>query len=160
LNYVLDPSLPDIFVDIDGVFNKHWLTVERWPVESSKLYGFDPGNVAILQQILDQCPANLIISSAWRKIHTLEEIRRGFSTQGGLTHTHRIVDRTPTYGKIRGDEIKKWRDDHNRTTTYLILDDSDDMLDEQLPHFLKTHYLGGLTPDHLDQCLTILRNSL
>lgn len=157
---MLDPSLPDIFVDIDGVFNRHWLTIERWPINSTKLYGFDPENVVVLQQILDQCPANLIISSAWRITHSLEELREGFSTQGKLRDAHRIVDRTPSNGKNRGDEIKTWRDLNNRSTPYLILDDSDDMLDEQQPHFLKTHYLEGLTPDHLDLCLKILRNSL
>ena len=57
----------------------------------------------------------------------------------------------------RGKEIKKWLSMHkNKVGHYAILDVYDDMLPEQLPHFVQTNYEVGLSKENADRVIEIL----
>jgi len=89
-----------IFLDIDGV-----LLTQSSLIESRQKYlngeteyqyddKFDLNCVNNLKNILKEVPdAEIVISSSWRILHSLEELREYFSDYG--INPYRIIDVTP-----------------------------------------------------------------
>jgi hypothetical protein len=162
-----------LFLDIDGVLNNYpWyekMYKENPPSirnnmtpEERALIDFDPANVAQLERIVVSQPDLwIIISSSWRRLHSLAEIRGYIINKGGIEAGKRVKDKTthqPALFKIRGQEINHWLENYSdEPHPYVILDDDSDMLPEQKAgHFVQTHYLGGLTPELADEAIKIL----
>lgn len=137
-----------IFLDIDGVLNNI----------ASAADGVDliPEKVVLLRHACQQTNASIVISSSWRKLYDLDIIRVLLYRAG--IRTVPIIGRTPNSSSgHRGQEIKKFMDDWpGAITNYVILDDDTDILDEQLPHFIKIdNECGLLFADH-DNIIKIL----
>jgi len=49
-----------------------------------------------------------------------------------------------------------WLDQHPEVNNYLILDDDSNMLEEQLPHFVKTSLISGMNYDNFIKAKEIL----
>jgi hypothetical protein len=158
-----------IFLDIDGVLNVCY--------GESDDYGqlFHPHLVENLKTIIDATEAKIVISSTWR--------HNGLSTMKNMWMDRmlpgQVIDITPDlnrklksglwYSPIRGEEIKAWLS-NNEVDAYVIIDDDKDMLEEQLPNFVKTsgntHHLDhvdgggyGLTKKCAEQAIRILNKN-
>ena len=57
----------------------------------------------------------------------------------------------------RGEYIRQWLLEYqSKVSHYAILDDYDDMLPEQLPHFVQTNYEVGISKEDADRVIEIL----
>lgn len=165
-----------IFLDIDGVLNTEVfqraffgilgrLNIER--PEAKKIakaelrdeYGimFDPMAVDMLEWIIKDTGAKIVISSTWRMsgLTIMQEMWKHRNLPG------EIIDITPNHMRRtgstlqRGKEIQEWLD-ANPVESYVIIDDDADMEPEQLPFFVQTDYQYGLTPNDANKCVAIL----
>jgi hypothetical protein len=147
-----------IFLDIDGVLNN-----QRWARVLHNLYGgkgyggmfrtinpkwqdvkWDWYNVANLKHLLGQTKAKIVISSSWRRFHTLDQFKRMFQLYG-LPQKAVIGETTlkTAPGAIRGDQINKYIADNPDIDNYVILDDNSDFYSGQ--NLVQTDMQFGLT---------------
>lgn len=112
---------PVIFLDFDGVLNtyRNW---GRFP----KAEALTPELVDRVHRLCKEFDADIVISSAWRTIYTLPELRSLLEKRGHLP-ADRVIDRTPDWKgpfSQRGQEIKEWLNANGRRETpFIILDD-------------------------------------
>lgn len=135
-----------IFLDIDGVLNVYPQRNEEYP-DGHDEYGarFHEHLVENLKTILDATGAKIVMSSSWRHngFAAITEMWKFRNLPG------EVIDLTPyhKHGAWRGEEIKEYVDNTTlNIESYVILDDDEDMLKEQLSFFVKT---SGNT-DHTD----------
>lgn len=138
-----------IFLDFDGVLNSartiiaygQGMLLPRSRFDDPK---FDPVCVALVRALVEDTGAKIVISSSWRTGATLGELRLIFSLYGWDTQDS-IIDVTPSFMNVtRGVEIHHWLE-NNAWHDYVIIDDGDGFLAEQLPHVIKTDMYEGLT---------------
>lgn len=134
-----------IFLDIDGVLS-HFKS--RWNI--------DPKKVALLEEVLKDTGAKIVVSSSWRvgcrdgkdfvdKMFTSWRSQVSAQKRDSL-FIESIIDVTDHRGCARGDEIQRWLDAHeDEVETYVILDDDNDMLEEQLFNFVQTDGWYGMS---------------
>lgn len=123
-----------IFLDIDGVLN-----VISQPRDK---YGstFHQHLVDNLEYVIKSTDAKLVISSSWRLsgLDVMQDMWKYRNLPG------EVIDITPDkYTSFdafacRGDEINFWLNIRANVESYVILDDDDDMLDNQIPFFIQT----------------------
>ena len=158
-----------IFLDIDGVLNPKWWDSDKQSDNYGRL--FDAKAVANLAKIIEGTDADIVISSSWKNIG-LVELQNMWRDRG---LPGKIVDITPDYMSDelllkedssnmdylyeRGSEIQGWLllhgDDVGR---YVIIDDMDDILPEQLSHFVQTDPEFGITIDDVKKIVHLLNN--
>lgn len=154
-----------IFLDIDGVLNS-WST--GYKITTKKLQ--------LLNYILEATGAKIVISSSWRigSKDVNDFIDKNFNNRKfrldsfkDITNREVIdnifykstIDLTDTFGPSRGDEIKRWLDNHSdEVESYVIFDDDTDMLDEQLEHLVQTDTYYGITDREVHLATLILTN--
>lgn len=163
-----------IFLDIDGVLNSiAWakkckelnggvpqlasiMQRDRDNVSQESL-GWDPESVNILKTVLEKTDAKIVISSSWRIMNTLDNLKKYFSVFG----IDCVIDVTPRVnfaGSIRGDEINLWLDTYpNDIDSFVIFDDDSDFYSGQ--PLIKTSYKNGLQKEHADEAITTLMNN-
>ena len=158
-----------IFLDIDGVLSPRWWNSDKQSDNYGRL--FDAKAVANLSKIIEETEADIVISSSWKNIG-LVELQNMWRDRG---LPGKIVDITPDYMSDelllkedssnmdylyeRGSEIQGWLllhgDDVGR---YVIIDDMDDILPEQLSHFVQTDPEFGITIDDVKKIVHLLNN--
>jgi hypothetical protein len=90
----------------------------QWLSEACQKFGFD-----------------IVVTSTWRLWDNYKECL----INGGLRKGIEVLDRTPVIRDVpRGAEIKAYLEEHPEITYYIIVDDEEDMLPEQLDHFICT----------------------
>ena len=149
-----------IFLDIDGVLNheKHykWLMETDEPTSLQRVYPyseFNPTSCKLLNKIIDETDAKIVLSSSWR-LDGILKLNNIFKHCGIY---HKIFDVTPCLDIDRGKEIDKWLSEHPEVTNYVILDDDTDMEEYQLPSFIKTNaYNDGLNEEVANKAIKIL----
>lgn len=153
-------QLKVIFLDIDGVLNVI--------PEDRDEFGavFQAPFVDNLKMIIEQTNAKIVISSSWR--HSGKSVMLEMWLKRQLPGE--VIDITPNFMKvsaIRGEEIADWLH-NNWVDAYVILDDDDDMLPEQLRFFVQTAGHGspsdrnegyGLTTSRALKAISILNGS-
>ena len=136
-----------IFLDIDGVLNtgRYQDIQEKRDNKSYFYHQFHFDNICMnnLKEIISEFNAYIVISSSWRiekdRIYW-EKILNNFRK---YNIEDRIIDKTPSFSTIRGNEIKKWIEDNkDKVTNFIILDDEDDMLDLSNHLILCNDYFG------------------
>lgn len=135
-----------LFLDIDGVLNN--------AASMSEGVHIIPEKCLMIRDICWRTGAKVVVSSTWRVGRSLDELQQIFRLMGmgGL-----IVDVTPWHKTgPRGDEIDHWLKDNTKTKQYAIVDDDGDMLEEQMPYFVKTESIVGLTTFERDKLIDIL----
>jgi len=146
-----------IFLDIDGVLN-HNLYYEKINYDKSDYpYSkFDPEKIELLNTLIKNTGAKIIISSTWRKNTQKEELEKIMQKRG---FKYTILDFTPklsyngNYGAVpRGCEIQVWIDkniEFNKRDSlkYVIFDDDSDMLLWQKESYFQVDGYCGLTPN-------------
>ena len=132
-------------------------------------YAFDPVSVANLAHIIDETGADIVISSSW-KFYGVPKLRDMWQKRNLPGH---ILDITPNtvsdemllnanleefqLGVCRGNEIKEWLLRHEgKISNYVIIDDFDDLLQEQMSHAVITNTLIGITESDAEKAITIL----
>lgn len=178
-------------MDIDGVLNtEDWwrrraefLDQYDWP-SVYPFCEFDPVCVQNLNRLVKETDAKVVISSSWRILHNLENLREILKKVG---FTGEIIDVTPHmwegtglgYGIPRGCEIDWWLERKGKfkrinwnldvqkeyieksiVKNYIILDDDGDMLLEQMEHHVKCHRGPGLDEKTTDLSIKILNTPL
>lgn len=139
------------FLDIDGV-----MTTITWMVFTE----FNPSSVQQLKMLLDITGAKLVISSTWRAdgINNGSHLDRELEKWGLKKYLH--DDWSTGYEPgIRGNQIKTWLDSHPDIDNYLIFDDDQDMLDEQMDRLIVTDSHNGLLYEHMQKAFKILNIS-
>ena len=145
-----------IFLDIDGVLSHY---KSRWNI--------DPQKVALLEEILKSTGAKIVVSSSWRVgcRDGKDFVDKMFSTWRSELNSQKrdslfiesIIDVTDHMGRERGDEIQRWLDAHeDEVETYVILDDDNDMLEEQLFNFVQTDGWYGMSDRTVELATQIL----
>jgi hypothetical protein len=157
-----------LFTDFDGVLNSadSWKVsqedydlrsqdTEETPLSILRLT-IDPSHVAILNDVLAQTGAQVVLSTSWRNWPDREFVLGKLRAAG---FTGDIVGETPGYlgpGIHRGDEIQAWLDEHaDEVESYAIVDDSDDM-GALTPHLVLTDSFKGLTVEHVPRLFALL----
>src|SRR5213593_4911387 len=136
-----------IFLDIDGVL----APIRRWD-----RYGdLDPACIRVLNEIVAEGGADVVVSSTWRHGKTVAELQGMLDAQG---FAGRVLDKTPTNipGASRGDEIAAWLAEH-AVVGFVIIDDHADM-GELCTHLVQTQPSRGLQPADVPRALAMLTN--
>lgn len=129
---------PIVFLDFDGVLNS-----DSW-IYSHSERGFDhidPSRVTIVNGLIALTGAEVVVSSAWRILHTLPQLRRGLKSKGFMGQIVGVTDRR---GPIRGAEIGRYLEALLEKPPFVILDDNSDM-GHLLPFLVKTDPNTGIT---------------
>ena len=141
-----------LFADCDGVLNNQQ-TFSRQPGESDPI---DPAMLDRVKRIIAETGCKIVLSSTWRKFDRSMKKVQSFLP---------ILDITPDMmlsggasACERGHEIKAWLDKQNFKSNfwvskYAILDDSNDMLESQIPNFFRTDWMIGLTDEITDRVI-------
>lgn len=134
-----------LFLDIDGVLNSEQFIRHRLlkgdPYQHKDM---DPYAVSNLQFIAHHVKdLKIIISSTWRVLHPLEEIKE-MMTKSGFDSSELIIGCTPDGRRgPRGAEIDQWLKENPGTESFVIIDDDSDM-EPHLERLIKTSSLDGL----------------
>lgn len=162
-----------IFLDFDGVLNhqefyrRRETEINNGAPKLERPYSeIDPECIKLLNTLIEQTGANVVISSSWR-VEGLEYCKDILSYHG---FKGEIIGLTPYYRwemSVRGNEIMGWINDNEEIlgknyfdyTDYVILDDDTDMLYSQRNNFIHIDYLFGITNDTINQAIKILNKS-
>lgn len=141
---------PIVFLDFDGVLNS-----DAW-IYSHSERGFahiDPSRVAIVNGLIALTGAEVVVSSAWRILHTLPQLRRGLKFKGFVGQIIGVTDRA---GPIRGHEIGRYLEALPEKPPFVILDDNSDM-GRLLPFLVKTDPNTGITEADVDRAVALIQ---
>jgi trans-aconitate methyltransferase len=150
---------PLIFLDIDGVLNSEtwfWTNPYRRDVSvfEKRFDQLDPKACKLLHDFCQDISAQVVISSTWRKLLTVNEISSLLEKRDCYLD---IIGATPhvyLQPHQRGDEIQSWLD-INGLRPFVIFDDDSDM--GNLKHRLvQTSWQTGLTQEHIDRAYKVL----
>jgi hypothetical protein len=151
-----------IFLDFDGVI-----------VVSPNFREPNRGCVARLNEIVRRSGAVVVVSSSWRIIHPLDELRALLLEAGFVGE---VIDKTPyvcyesdTPSRLpiahasRGREIRTWLGEHPEVESYVVLDDDFDY--DPLPAgrwvLVKNGIFdGGLQQTHVAKACALLAQPL
>lgn len=144
-----------LFLDIDGVLN-----YSGTKARDGGYIGIDPDLMPFLNMIVERTDCKIVISSTWRNMHTIEQLKEKFEA-AGFKYGDYIIDKTPTFHSSdffvpRGCEIKSWLDSSREVESFAIVDDNSDMLLEHRFNFVKTSERTGLTALTSENIIQIL----
>lgn len=160
-----------IFLDIDGVLNSR-LYAEKHINEPNEadskvqypMSEIDPVSVSLLNKLIEDTGAEIVVSSTWRLNRTVEQLQSILESRG---FKGKIIGFTPSLHRsepamLRGNEIYKWIEDNipydeREKLKYVILDDDSDMLYWQRNNFILIDSYCGLTPNQCYRAERILR---
>ena len=166
-----------LFLDIDCLLNSDlWYTHAHYCITHDKKseifsnetgnendshvdYNIDPRLVENLNLIIEKTGCEIVLSSSWRCPDKDEmALLNSQLRRKGLIKEY--FDVTPySHSRIRGEEIKEWLNKNCKQleiTTFCIIDDDSDMLDEQREFFVNTDPYVGLTSHDADVAIEIL----
>jgi hydroxymethylpyrimidine pyrophosphatase-like HAD family hydrolase len=151
-----------IFLDIDGVMNTDTHLVRSEVHEGLE---FCPIAIRVLQEVIKETGAKVVISSTWRagrSVDELQDIFRNYSEDIALS----IIGKTSyNQGKVkRGVEIREFVDYVNNkenefVTNFVVLDDDNfdmDLVKDNLIRCYSDQELRGLTEDLKPRILKLL----
>jgi hypothetical protein len=157
-----------IFLDIDGVLNHElfYRGYTKYPRKTIKrpLDQIDQGSVEILNDLIKETGAKVVISSTWRRHYTPEEMQ-GFLEHFGFKGE--VIGSTPIYNQaniVRGNEILGWIRENEKmlgqysayNDRYVIFDDDSEFLYWQRNNFIHIDRYCGLSPSNVYQAVKIL----
>lgn len=161
-----------IFLDVDGVLNSSQFASEMYDKTGRNGFGgwfkeeepIDHDNVLWSQELVDRvrriadtCSAKIVMSSTWRKHFSVPKFKEMFSIYGWDDAP--VIDKTVSLRGPRGLEINDWLS-KNKHDAYVILDDSRDMLPDQMSHFVETDMEIGISDEDVEKAIKILNNEL
>lgn len=152
---------PIVFLDFDGVLNTEQyqaqLAVNGKPTKDTWGPLFDPLAVENLRRILDATNAQIVISSSWRYVHSLDSLRMMWKVRELPGEIRDTLACGATYIS-RGEEIEYWLK-RNERPDYVIIDDLDDFSPAQRYHYVETNPIVGISEVDAQNAIEILRES-
>ena len=149
---------PILFLDIDGVLNSRMFAEEEYAAGRLKgTVGIDPEPTKLLQAIIDATDCSLVLSSTWRLMYDLADMR-GMLIQAGLNSPVPLRSVTPKLEGIRGLEINKWIELNKPTGRWCCVDDDADFLPGQ--PLVRTTWQFGMQIEHADRIIKILKGEV
>jgi len=161
-----------IFLDCDGVLNSHKFFSTSKDDQSIDGLNFgeaqlDPQALALLDNLIEQTGAQIVISSSWRHIWDWQEIAKMFEKRG-MENWDFVIGQTITSNQDnRGAEVMAWLDTgrerqvvddkHEAVTAWVILDDTDEFDSTQHNNFVRTNPKVGLTAADVQKAIQILK---
>lgn len=153
-----------IFIDIDGVLNtRNYLKQQKRETGRMSIKNWCPVACNNLKRVCKKYVAKLVVTSSWRHEYTQDELRELFSSNG--INGELIIDTTPSYVEVsdghkycRGHEIQFWLENNvTENYRYVIIDDEDIMLPDQLESFVMVSDQDGFADVMaLNRCIEIL----
>jgi hypothetical protein len=151
-----------LFLDIDGVLNsREWFIVNKENVlfHSGLMHrhaeDLDPQACKLVNQLCTEFSLSIVISSTWRRLHSLSEIQKMFASRGLSAP---IIGATPQLRSgYRGQEVDEWLYDHPGLPHYVILDDDGDFGPHQ--PLVQTNNEYGVCYRDIDKARTLLKNN-
>lgn len=150
-----------IFLDFDGVLNSEAsFRMEVRRKNSNVSDSLSAVACSNLQYILEQdADIKIVISSTWRKLHTLVELGNILNSYGV---TGKIIGKTPSIvNGHRGHEIKLWLADNPNVTKFVVIDDDSDaseaVRESKNGHFFQTTAEDGLLFKQAKQIAKLFR---
>lgn len=148
-----------IFLDIDGVLNssRSCMALGGFPFPGKSKdrdwHKFDDVAVGLLRSIVSKTGAEVVLSSSWRIGMGKKEMKE-LGERLGVN----IFDKTRSSigSEKRGHQIQEWLDSHTYVTSYVIIDDSADMLSSQKRNFVRVNLDNGLSYEGYKKALDIL----
>lgn len=143
-----------LFLDIDGVLNSE-VFFKSASHSDSITSRFDPICVELIKKLVEEFSLQIVISSTWRYGATdrlMHELKNS-KLIGYLYHEWFTPVIHPAH---RGKEIKLWLDLHPEVIDYIIIDDDENILEEQMGRFVKTDLHEGMTEEHFNRVRAIL----
>lgn len=160
-----------LFLDIDGVLVTNFKKRVSYnlPEGETTFYTMEKRCIDCLNEIVQNTNCDIVISSSWRGVFSLESFQSIFK-ENGFLYPEKIIDYTinsifflteePLPIVVpRGIEIYLWLHKNVRGKVsefyYCIIDDNSDMLYEQKDHFVQTIFKKGLTKQHVKKVIKI-----
>lgn len=157
-----------IFLDIDGVLvtERHLKRCDEnnQPSMIGRNHVFDPVCVTLLNRLIAETDAKIVVSSVWRYGRTVSQLQNIFNERGVVCEVVGVtLDLEKKFGQLyrsvpRGVEIAAYLERHKDVDKWCILDDDEDFLEEQLPYFVNTDFIEGFAEKHLDLALSIFEH--
>ena len=141
-----------IFLDIDGVLvpqKRQHDTQAEW--YGNKAYPFDRDCVNLLNEILEQTSAEIVLTSNWQFEFTDTEMIEKIFRFNGVAKTP--IDYSGGYGNDKPSDIANFINE-NEIETFVILDDLD--LSELGDNFVQIDPMYGLTENDADTAVKLL----
>lgn len=141
-----------LFLDFDGVLNSaEWMTSQEFKETCLIDHGHHIDKVAVarLERIVQATGCKIVVSSTWRLAHSQFQLQNFLEKRG---FTGEIIGITPNLRGVRGHEIAAWLNENGPVESFVILDDSDDMV--HLMHKLvHTSWEHGLEDKHVEAAI-------
>ena len=144
-----------IFLDIDGVLNSKFFDKLRKRDPEYLGFHFCPRASFALNHILKSAPDwFIVISSDWRKHHSLEELKQFMALSG--IDSSKVIGVTQISQQGRAKEISLWVKENN-VSKFIIIDDTRSHFINELGEFLTlTSEIDGLTMSLADEALELM----
>lgn len=142
-----------LFLDVDGILSLFG--------SGGGLYSLNRKRLKLLQEIIEDTGAKIVLSSTWRKDeYAIKRLKRALKYRN-----LEIYDVTPDFSfqkngerAYRGHEIESWLNKHEEVTNWVALDDDSDFLDSQLRNLVQADGTIGLTETLAYRAKYILNN--
>jgi hypothetical protein len=162
-----------IFLDIDGVANSvAYMATDAYFAECYAVgvedpldyevvikahhLHLDPKVIQLLNKLVDDSGAKVVLSSTWRIRYSLDEMNAMLKMRGA---TFEVTDKTPQirFSRVfRGEEVRDYlKGLKEKPEAFVIIDDNDEFPKFQ-KQFVRTDEKVGLTQEHVDKALKIL----
>jgi hypothetical protein len=131
-----------IFVDVDGPMipvRAYWLPGQTKPASV-----FDPVAVSLLNKLIEDSGAQIVISSTWRMRGRKIVVALLKRNNIDPAHLHEDWETPLTWGGERAREISLWLEDHPEVTHYVAIED-EEMHVESIPSAVKADAYEGLS---------------
>jgi len=155
-----------VFLDLDGVLNSHAYMASQNHADphherATSIKGLDgwvkmidPKAVKLLNTLLEQTHAKIVISSSWRHAHPTKRMQAILDLAGMVGD---VIDSTPLMTGPRGHEIASWLGAHPEVKAFVIFDDGSDAGEGGLTKwFIKTELAHGLQDEHVQRAIHLL----
>ena len=116
---------------------------------------FNPISVGLLKKLIEETNSRIVITSSWR-FGAKQLLFKELSKTGLKKYLHKNWETPQVYGSKRGNEIKLWLDNNQEVTNYVIIDDADEVLQEQLEYFVRTKIETGFGEENYQRAKKIL----
>jgi len=143
-----------LFLDIDGVLNSKLFYKYIYKPENG-WSRFDPYCVVLIKRLIEEFSMRVVITSTWRN-GIVDRLMKELEENELVYHLHKDWHTPIIRPASRGKEIKLWLDEHPEAKEYLIIDDNENLLEDQLTRFVKTSSFAGMAQEHYNQARNIL----
>lgn len=147
-----------VFLDIDGVLATRESYGRYKKVEDRRYPTFDKLAVVCMNRLLKESGAKVVVSSAWRKFYTLDQLRKILEKEG-VTGAEIVGVTGSQFSSGRGEEIKGYLSENEVDSFVIIDDDSFDIapvFPDKLVWIEGGIFSGGINDFHVDKALKIL----